>query len=72
MKAALNWMCSANEQSATTVSDQVGADLICDLGAEDHQIEGINDVFFHIKHASKEFILMQGMSCFTLICSRVK
>jgi hypothetical protein len=39
-------MYSACEQSATTVTDQIGADLICELGAEDHQISGIDDVFF--------------------------
>lgn len=70
MNAILNWMYSASEKSATTVSDQIGADLICDLGAEDHQITGMDDVFFYINHLSKEFILMQNMSNFILICSR--
>jgi hypothetical protein len=46
MNTVLNWMYSACEQSATTVTDQIGADLICELGAEDHQISGIDDVFF--------------------------
>ncbi|OWY88124.1 hypothetical protein CAC00_09485 [Raoultella ornithinolytica] len=72
MNTVLNWMYSACEQSATTVTDQIGADLICELGAEDHQISGMNDVFFHINHLHKEFILMQSMSCFILICSRIK
>lgn len=71
MNAVLNWMTSASAMSATTVSEQTGADLICDLSAEDCQIEGEEDNFFYIKQYSKEFVLMQKMSGFTLICTRV-
>ncbi|MBD0905741.1 hypothetical protein HA444_24300 [Klebsiella grimontii] len=70
MNAILSWMFSANEKSATVVSDQVGADLICELGAEDHAIAGSDDVLFHIIHIDKEFLLIQGTANFTLICSR--
>ncbi|HBY1688418.1 hypothetical protein AB8R05_01280 [Klebsiella variicola] len=71
MNAILNWMSSAEKLSSTTVNDQVGADIICDLGAEDKSSEGSDDVFFHINHLNKEFVLIQRLSSYTLICTHI-
>lgn len=46
MNAILNWMSSATKLSAITVSDQVGADVICELDAKDGHIAGSDDIFF--------------------------
>lgn len=46
MNAILNWMSSATELSAISLSDQIGADIICELGAEDGHIAGSDDLFF--------------------------
>jgi len=70
MNAILNWMFSAHENSATIVSDQIASDMICNLGAKDFCISGSENLFFFINHLSKEFILIPGLSNFTLICSR--
>ncbi|GKO12924.1 hypothetical protein [Klebsiella variicola] len=69
MNAILKWMSSATKLSAITVSDQVGADVICELDAKDGHIAGSDDIFFHINHLDKEFALVQGISNYTLICT---
>ncbi|MFW4110951.1 hypothetical protein [Klebsiella pneumoniae] len=69
MNAILNWMASATKLSAITVSDQVGADVICELDAKDGHIAGSDDIFIHINHLDKEFALVQGISNYTLICT---
>lgn len=70
MNAILNWMSSATEHAAITVSDNLGGDLICKLSTKDIQIEGSNDILFHIFHKHKEFLLISNLSNYTLICSR--
>jgi hypothetical protein len=46
MNAILNWMSSATKLSAISLSDQIGADIICELGAKDGHIAGSDDLFF--------------------------
>lgn len=46
MNAILNWMSSATKLSAISLSDQIGADIICELGAKDGHIADSDDLFF--------------------------
>ena len=68
MNAILNWMSSATKLSAISLSDQNGADIICELGAKDGHIADSDDLFFYINHLDKDFALVQGISSYTLIC----
>lgn len=70
MYSILNWMSSAKEQEAITVSDNVGGDMIVELGAKDIQIEGSEDILFHIDHMDRQFLLMPTVSNYILICYR--
>lgn len=68
MNAILNWMSTATKLSAISLSDQIGADIICELSAKDGHIADSDDLFFHINHLDKDFALVQGISNYTLIC----
>ncbi|SVM30031.1 Uncharacterised protein [Klebsiella pneumoniae] len=44
--------------------------MILELGAKDIQIEGSEDILFHINQMDRQFLLMPTVSNYILICYR--
>ena len=59
------------EKDAKLVSDQIGSDIICNLSPVEMSVEQSEDLIFFLNHNDKEFILIPGLSAYTLICNRI-